>query len=167
MQYLSVLLVGASVLGRAFAIPAADATILTALTTPVELPEEIDSASANTTGKRPLLSFNSLSPSNTTKDVEKRAKCRVNAAYYGNSWTENGLTRKRLDFSSEGTPQQWFCDHWCSLWTNVQCGYDARERGGTWRLDASMAAGAYSDNFEVCMGNVLQKWIAATGCETG
>lgn len=168
MHPYTTILAAAALLSGAAAAPAPEADILAGLTMPAGISAEAV-ASVNVTGpSTPTLT--PLFPTHITNhpiDLTKRTDCRVNAAYYGDWWTENGLKRMRLDFSSENTPQQWFCDNWCPLWTNVQCGYDPAERGGTWRLDASMAFGAYADQFEVCMGNVLAGWIAETGCATG
>ncbi|KAK4444760.1 hypothetical protein QBC34DRAFT_474253 [Podospora aff. communis PSN243] len=95
--------------------------------------------------------------------------CHANSQYR-DQWVENGLTRFRTVFSASGIDPGTHCRYWQAgdCGTNVQCGWDSRVDGGTWRVDANFARGGPGDeNYWGCLGSTRSRWLWDYGCTTG
>ncbi|KAF5027026.1 hypothetical protein F66182_902 [Fusarium sp. NRRL 66182] len=105
------------------------------------------------------------------QELQSRQSCLVNREKI-NMWVENGLTRWRIAFSSEGTKTEDYCDYWvngknhngCTGHFNPQCWF--KKDLGTWVVDASTTRGM-DQNFWSCHDASLKAWIRDTGCRTG
>ncbi|KAF4975635.1 hypothetical protein FZEAL_7626 [Fusarium zealandicum] len=103
--------------------------------------------------------------------LEARQSCLVNREKI-NMWVENGLTRWRIAFSSEGTETKDYCEYWmngkdhdgCTGHHNPQCWF--KKDLGTWVVDASTTRGM-DQEFWSCHEFSLKAWIRDTGCRTG
>ncbi|KAK2764602.1 hypothetical protein FQN54_009297 [Arachnomyces sp. PD_36] len=121
-----------------------------ALSVPLAAPAAVDSGAVDAT-------------------IYKRADCLVNAKFV-DVWHEDGLTRRRCDFSSENTPASRFCKFWdqqmgANAGSNSQCWTDDNYSGhadGSWVLGAGGDASA-----EHTRSNALEQWKSDTLCDTG
>ncbi|KAK5653130.1 hypothetical protein OQA88_9229 [Cercophora sp. LCS_1] len=113
-------------------------------------------------------------PANNLNSTSAAADRLVNARE-DIKWPENGLLRRRTVFLAVGIDPSTYCHYWtdtisdkCYFLSNVQCGWDDHDQGGTWHVDASYVMGPGGGYpYYHCLEKTRIAWQNEFGCRTG